>query len=336
MLLQSTLIFITSLILIGLVKKYALNLGLIDKPNKRSVHINPIARGAGIGFYLAVLIVLPMFNISSLLLYKYTYIATFIIFIAGVLDDYRGITFNFKFFVIIVSTILLSFDNIIISTLGIYFSFELSLGWFALPFTIFAVVGFTNALNLIDGLDGLASSISIVILISFFTIGYYHNDIFMQLLSLAFIATLLAFLFYNWYPASIFMGDSGSLILGFIISILAIKSLEYIPTTAILFIAAVPILDTIVVMIRRKKNGRSMFLADRCHIHHIIKKLFNDNTKVAVGFLICIQILYSLFGLSVFNGINEFYLLSFFILNILLQYYILSLLIKKLNIECKS
>ena len=336
MLLQSILIFITSLILIGLVKKYAPNLGLIDNPNQRSVHLKPTARGAGIGFYLAVLIVLPMFNMSSLLLYKYTYIATFIIFIAGVLDDYRGITSNFKFLVIIVSTILLSFDHIIISTLGVYFGFELSLGWFALPFTIFAVVGFTNALNLIDGLDGLASSISIVILVTFFTIGYHHNDIFMQLLSLAFIATLLAFLFYNWYPASIFMGDSGSLILGFIISVLAIKSLEYIPTTAILFISAIPILDTIVVMIRRKKSGNSMVSADRCHIHHIIKKLFSNNTKIAVSFLVFVQVLYSLVGLFIYKGINEFFVLIFFILNILLQYYILSLLIKKLNIECKS
>jgi UDP-GlcNAc:undecaprenyl-phosphate GlcNAc-1-phosphate transferase len=147
MLFQSTLIFITSLILIGLVKKYAPTLGLIDNPNQRSVHFKPIARGAGIGFYLAVLVVLPMFNVSSLLLYKYTYIGTFTIFIAGVLDDYRGITSNLKFFVIIISTVLLSFDNIIISTLGVYFGFELSLGWFALPFTILAVVVFPTPLG---------------------------------------------------------------------------------------------------------------------------------------------------------------------------------------------
>ena len=111
-----------------------------------------------------------------------------------------------------------------------------------LPFTIFALAGFTNALNLIDGLD---ASISIVILSSFLYIGYIHKNELMIVLCSLTIASLLAFLIFNWNPAKIFMGDSGSLFLGFIISVVACISLEYIHPIAIFYLAALPIVDTL-------------------------------------------------------------------------------------------
>ena len=212
--------------------------------------------------------------------------------------------------------------------------FELSLGWFALPFTMFAVVGFTNALNLIDGLDGLAATVSIVILGSFFAVGYMHDDLFMMIISGAFISALLAFLVFNWYPASIFMGDSGSLTLGFVISVLAIKSLAYLPTVSILFIAAIPILDTLVVMVRRKMNGRSMFSADRCHIHHILRHFFAEDTRKTVLFLGVLQGIYSLTGLHLDRHMDEGFLLILFLLNIVLIYMFLAAMIKRQKREC--
>jgi len=171
MFLEFLLVFIVSLWLIRIVRNNAHYWGLVDIPNERSTHVEHTARGAGIGFYSAVAFIVPFFNLDLILSYIWTCTAILLIFIVGVLDDHRDTSPNTKFFVIILSTVLLSFDNILINDLGTFFGMELSLGWFALPFTIFAVAGFTNALNLIDGLDGLAATISIVILGTFFAVG---------------------------------------------------------------------------------------------------------------------------------------------------------------------
>ena len=334
MFLEFLLIFLLSLGLISIIKNNAHRWGLIDIPNVRSAHAEHTPSGAGIGFYLAVAFILPVFYFDLILSSIWTCITILLIFIVGVLDDHHDTSPNIKFFVIILSTVLLSFDHIIINDLGTFFGFELSLGWFALPFTIFAVVGFTNALNLIDGLDGLAATVSIVILGTFFAVGYQNDDLFMMLVSGAFISALLAFLVFNWHPASIFMGDSGSLTLGFVISMLAIKSLEYLPTISILFIAAIPILDTLVVMIRRKLNGRSMFSADRCHIHHILRHFFAEDTQKTVLFLGVLQAIYSMTGLQLDKNMDEGYLLILFLLNVVLLYLFLAAMIKRQKREC--
>ncbi len=328
------LVFVISLWLINIIKNNASHWGLVDIPNARSSHTNHTPRGAGIGFYLAVALILPLFYFDILLSYIWTIVAIFSVFTVGVLDDHHDTSPNTKFFVILISTILLSFDHIIISDLGTFFGFELSLGYVALPFTLFAVIAFTNALNLIDGLDGLAASISIVILGSFFTIGYQNSDLFMMILSGAFISSLLAFLLFNWHPASIFMGDSGSLTLGFVISLLAIKSLAYIPAISILFLTAIPILDTFVVVIRRKRTGRSIFSADRCHMHHVLQHFFAEDTQKTVLFLVVFQLIYSLTGLQLDKNLDEGYLLILFIFNIIFLYLFLSAMIKRQKREC--
>ncbi|KYJ87604.1 glycosyltransferase family 4 protein [Sulfurovum riftiae] len=327
-------VFVLSALLIYVVKEHAEKWGMTDIPNDRSTHVHHTVRGAGIGFYLATVIVLALFSHEMVLSHLWTFVAIFLVFFVGVLDDHNDTSPNTKFFIIILSTVFLYFDGIVISDLGIFFGVELSLGWFALPFTIFAVTGFTNALNLIDGLDGLAGTISIVILLGFFTVGYQYDDLFMMYLSGSFIAALSAFLIYNWHPASIFMGDSGSLTLGFIISLLAIRSLEYLPTISILFVAAIPILDTLVVMIRRKRNGRSMFSADRCHIHHILRHFFAEDTPKTVFFLGVFQAVYTFTGLQLAKDTDEGYLLMLFALNVITFYLFLGAMIKRQKREC--
>jgi len=334
MYLEFILIFIFSLVLVSLVKYYAPKIGLMDIPNERSAHCSIIPRGAGIGFYLAVAIILPLFHFDIILSNGWTFLAIFLVFFIGVLDDHHDTSPNTKFIVLIISSILLSLDNVIIDDLGVFFGLQLTLGWLAIPFTIFAIVGFTNALNLIDGLDGLAATISIVILGTFFTVGYLHDDFFMMMVSMAFIASLLAFLVFNWNPASIFMGDSGSLTLGFVISVLAVKSLAYLPTVSILFVTAIPLLDTLIVMIRRKLNGRSAFSADRCHLHHILRHFFAEDTKKTVLFLGVLQMMYSLTGLQLDKDMDEGYLLILFGLNIVLLYLFLGAMIKRQKRKC--
>ncbi len=334
MFLEFVTIFILSLVLVGLVKRYAPALGLIDIPNDRSTHVNHTPRAAGIGFFLAAASVLPFFHFDLLLQYSWTFLAIFLVFAIGVLDDHHDASPNAKFIVLIVSTVLLSFNGLVIDDVGTFFGLPITLGWFAIPFTVFAVTGFTNALNLIDGLDGLAGTVSIVILSTFFIVGYQHDDIFMMTISMAFIASLLAFLVYNWQPASIFMGDSGSLTLGFIISVLAVKSLDYLPTVSILFIAALPIFDTLVVMARRKLKGRSMFSADRCHMHHIIRHFFMEDTQKTVLFFGVLQAIYSITGLQLDKQMDEGYLFILFLLNTTLLYLLLGAMIKRQKRDC--
>jgi len=334
MYIEFIVIFILSLVFVNLVKIYAPKIGLMDIPNGRSSHCSIVPRGAGIGFYLSVALILPVFHFDLIFSYVWTALAIFLVFIIGVLDDHHDASPHTKFFVIILATVLLFFDNIVISDLGTFFGFDLSLGWLALPFTVLAVVGFTNALNLVDGLDGLAATVSIVMLGTFFTVGYQYDDLFMMVISGAFISSLLAFLFFNWNPASIFMGDSGSLTLGFIIAMLAIKSLAYLPTVSILFISAIPSLDTLVVMLRRKLNGRSMFSADRCHMHHILRHFFAENTKKTVLFLGLLQAIYSVTGLQLDKNMDEGYLLVLFLLNIVMLYLFLGAMIKRQKREC--
>jgi UDP-GlcNAc:undecaprenyl-phosphate GlcNAc-1-phosphate transferase len=327
-------VFLLSIVFIQVVRYYAPKIGLIDIPNERSTHQNSVPRGAGVGFSLAIFAIFAIFHTSLMVEYLWTSLAIMMVFIVGLLDDHHDTSPHTKFIVIIIATLFLSFDGIMIDELGTFFGIDLRLGWLVLPFTIFAVSGFTNALNLIDGLDGLAATISIVILVVFLRIGIVHDDSFLTVLSSLTIVALLAFLWFNWHPATIFMGDSGSLTLGFIISVLAIKSLVYIPTVSILFIAALPILDTLVVMIRRKRSGRSFFAADRCHIHHIMRHFFAENTPRTVMALGVMQAIYSLTGFQLDKQADEGGVLVLFLLNVILLYLFLDAMIKRQKREC--
>lgn len=295
--LKLLLTFLLSLVFIKLIINKATFLGLRDIPNERSSHTKITPRGAGIGFGFAIFLSIFFTKFDLFISTYLVFIAIFLVFIVGILDDHKDASPKAKFYVIFTSTLLLFLDDISIYSLGSYFGYEISLWYFALPFTMFALAGFTNALNLIDGLDGLSASISIVILSAFLYIGFINNDELIYTLSIFTIVSLIAFLFFNWNPASIFMGDSGSLLLGFIISTVAVLSLKYIHPIAIFYLAAVPILDTIIVMVRRIKKGISPFNPDKTHIHHILLKFFSKNVKKTVLFLVLVQSLFSLVGL---------------------------------------
>jgi UDP-GlcNAc:undecaprenyl-phosphate GlcNAc-1-phosphate transferase len=334
MLFEAFSIFLLSFLLIFWVRRVAPKIGLLDIPNERSTHCNIIPRGAGVGFVSAVLLGLVFFQWDILVNYLWTFLAICLVFMVGFLDDHKDTSPNTKFFVIMAATGMVLLDGIKIDDIGIFFGYHLQLGWLAIPFTILAVVGFTNALNLIDGLDGLAAGISIVIFGALLMVGYIHQDMFILSLSLFFIAALGAFLLFNWNPASIFMGDSGSLVLGFTIAILSIKALAYLPAVSILFLAAIPNMDVLIVLFRRKRSGRSVFSADRCHLHHIIHRFFSQNTKKTVLFLIVLQAIYSLTGLQLDKSIDGGYLMVLFLLNIVLLYLGLSTMIKRLKLDC--
>ena len=315
--------FFTTIIFIFLIIKFANKLSLIDIPNKRSMHKTIKPRGAGIAFYLSFLLTTLFFNQEFLEQNLFFFIATFLIFLIGIIDDIKGSSPKIKFiFIIIAITLLFFTTNLKITSLQKWFGIDISLAFpISLIFTIFAVTGYTNALNLLDGLDGLAGSIALIILLSFLYLGIRYHDNFIIYISTIFIINIIAFLIFNWYPSKIFMGDSGSLILGFIISILAIKLSSYISIASILFLAALPILDTILVMSRRIKNKKSPFIADKTHVHHILLKK-HTKVDVTVMILILIQANFSMLGILLSHTKNEFlFALFLFFLFLFFKYF---------------
>ncbi|RUM44167.1 MAG: undecaprenyl/decaprenyl-phosphate alpha-N-acetylglucosaminyl 1-phosphate transferase [Hydrogenimonas sp.] len=314
--------FLLTLIALFIFMKYAKAFGFIDLPNHRSMHTKTIPRGAGIAFVLSsllVLLLLTLFDYGESQSFSLIYLSIAIIFIGGILDDYKGISPKLKFLFILFATFLLTVDGIFIHSLGVYLGYEITLPTLlAIPFTFFAIAGFTNALNLLDGLDGLAGTVSVIMMGAFIWIGYTHHDTLMVTLSAIFMASLVAFLLFNWYPAKFFMGDSGSLTLGFVIAILAIRAMDHIAPTAVLFILAIPVLDTFVVITRRVQRGRSPLMADKNHMHHILFNRYED-MKYTVIVLIGIQIAFTMIGLQLQHADNFLSLILFGLLFFLLM-----------------
>lgn len=306
-------IFIIAIVLHVILIRNAGFLKLMDIPNERSSHKKAIPRGAGIAIVLSIFSVELLFNLEYFLSYIYIYIAIFLVFLIGLIDDRNDVSPRLKFVVILFATMLIYYDGIYIDYLGTYFSYDVILPWFLIfPFTFFAIAGFTNGFNLIDGLDGLAGSIAFVMLSTFFSIGIIYNDTLLITLSSSFIIAIIAFLIFNWNPAKIFMGDSGSLTLGFVISILSIESIQYISPAAVLFIMALPILDTFVVMRRRLQRGHSIFKADKNHMHHFLLNVKGD-VRFTVILLVSIQIIFSILGFQLQEN-DDFLTLVLFVL----------------------
>jgi len=270
-----TLITIPPIIL--LIRKYK----LYDVPDHRKEHAIPVPTMGGIaimaGMMAALLFWFPFSNELALI---YFFFSIAVLFVLGIMDDLRDLSARYKFIIEIGLATLIALSGIRIT------SFEGLLGITDLStsaqytVTIVAIVGITNAFNLIDGIDGLAGGLgfmSLMILGLFLTILQDANT---ALVAFALAGALLAFLYYNFNPARIFMGDTGSLVLGFVIAVLCIRLLEVnfasvnpLLNHAPVFITGIvliPVFDTVRVFSIRIWNGKSPFVADRIHIHHIL------------------------------------------------------------------
>ncbi len=294
---------------------------LLDIPNARSSHKLATPKVGGIAifsiFFLS-LFLYPSFLSNNI----FSILAIVLIFAVGIFDDLLELSPYPKFAVIIISSILIIFDGYTINSLGTYFSVTASLGILSIPFTIFAVVGFTNALNLIDGLDGLAGSVSLVILLGFIYLGVIHNDSTILYLSSIIAIGISVFLLFNLHPAKIFLGDNGALLVGFIIAMVAIKLLDYISPTSVFFLTGIPILDTLFVMVNRIKNKKSPFVADKTHLHHQIFRHTKDGKKT-VYILALSQVMFTLIGLSLIDN-SDFLNISIFMTTYMLFFIMLT------------
>jgi UDP-GlcNAc:undecaprenyl-phosphate GlcNAc-1-phosphate transferase len=305
--------------------KYAEQLGLYDVPNIRSMHKQATPSSSGIAVFIAVFIVSIFADMGDYENYSMLIVAVFMVFLLGVFDDIKNFPAKYKLIVIATAALMTSFDNIIVWNAGVFFGYKIVLAWYiAIPFTIFAITSFTNSFNLIDGLDGLAGTLSIIILSALWYLGYTHNDFLLFGIPSLIIPAMLAFLYFNWNPAKTFMGDSGSLTLGFLIAILSIRSLNYVEPMMLLYLVALPVIDTIVIIIRRKKAGYSIFKPDKNHSHHVFLRIFNGNVKTAVTVLAMIQLIYVLFGITLASSLPQEVLLLIFAVNVVGWYLFLS------------
>jgi len=303
---QLFIITLMSYFVVKQIIEHAVSLDLLDIPNERSHHCNIIPRGAGIGFIGVLFAALVIFEFQLFLEYWFIFLAILIVFGVGIYDDRHEVSAKIKFITIFIAVLILCLNGMCIDSLGVWYGYDIHLVWWlAVPFTLFALAGFTNALNLLDGIDGISGTVSIVILLFFAFLGFEHGDHLLVVLSTFTIASVIGFLFLNWSPAKIFMGDSGSLSLGFIISVLAVLSLPYVHPIAIPYLTAIPILDTLIVMIRRIRRGKSPFKPDKTHLHHILVKFFENNVPKTVIFLAVMQTIFSGIGYAIIDSMHK-------------------------------
>ena len=299
-----------SFFLTGLVLKFSHRFKLYDRNEERKVHAGAIPRlgGVAIMFSLGIGILAGEFLVGKLVLSGHHNFRTIIlwgfalgaVFLLGLVDDLRGLNAYQKFPIQFAIALFLYFVGFRIENLSLPWGGDFHLGMWGLPLELLWVVGVMNAINIIDGLDGLAAGISLVASLSMFTVFFVHGKYPYAAVMAGVGGALLGFLPYNVHPARIFMGDSGSLSLGFILGTLAMKSSEKANLTVSLSVAFVilfiPLMDTALALLRRWKNKKPLFSADNDHIHHRLFKKTGSQGK-AVLILVLISALFS------FNGV---------------------------------
>ena len=278
------LAFSVSICLTPLVRRMAFKYDVCAKPNHRTIHKKATPQLGGISIFVAFFI-----GILVILFYKdaqfdalrkeglvFLLAGSFIL-LLGIYDDIKGANCYHKFFVQIFAGIVVILFGYKITAVTNPFGDPILLRIFSIPFTLLWIVGITNALNLIDGLDGLAAGISLGVSCIMLFISLWFGN-----LISAFPAAILAgaiggFLVYNFNPAKIFLGDSGSLLIGFLLACFSINGTFRSDSAVAIYIPIVvlgiPIIDTMLAIIRRMRKGLHLFKADKEHIHHRLLKL---------------------------------------------------------------
>lgn len=270
--------FIFTVFSIPLFKKLAYKWNIVDCPDERKIHTFSIPYLGGIPIYLSFALVLffilknPLYKQFNFQIIGLLLGSTGIV-ILGLVDDIKKISPKQKLLGQILCASILYFFKIRINFLTNPFGGEITLNFLSFPLTIFWIVLLINSINLIDGLDGLCAGICFIASSSLFAISLGQKDPFLTVLSISLAGTTLGFLKHNFYPAKIFMGDTGSMFLGFILASMAIMSGgKKIGTSITLLVPIVifglPFLDTFIAIIRRTKNKQNIFKPDKRHLHH--------------------------------------------------------------------
>ena len=330
-----TLFFVSlilTLLLTPQARRLATALGAVDIPdNDRRVHKTPTPRMGGVAIYVAFLLTLlsvPLLRsavshefTSDLRWYGAIAAPATLIFWLGVYDDLRGASAWLKVVIQILAAALLYGFGFGVSGLSLPFGGALGFPWWlSFPLTALWVVGITNAFNLIDGIDGLAAGASAFALISILFFSVAGGNSAVSLTSAILIGAVIGFLYFNFHPASIFLGDSGSLFLGFMVAALSLAGSQKGTTTIAIAIPLVsfglPVLDVGLAIVRRFLRGQPLLQSDRGHIHHRLLDHGLSQRQTAI-LLYGICGLFSLFGLLLLNPARSVSALVFCIVGVL-------------------
>lgn len=284
-----TMVFV--MLFMPIIKRIAVYVGALDIPDKRKVHSTPIPRLGGLGIYAGFVLGYMLFGHQSVQMNSIL-IGSFIIILTGMIDDMKPIPAKYKFLGQLAAALIIPFYGGIVlrdvSAFGIYINF----GILSYPLTAFFIVAAINCVNLIDGLDGLAGGISAIY---FLTIGIIslvqkNTNGLDTILTFIMLGSTLGFLKHNFNPASIFMGDSGSMFLGYMIAVIALLGYKNVTFTSFIvpiFLLAIPILDTAFAILRRFINHKPISMPDKNHLHHqFLKKNFSQRRTVLTIYFI--------------------------------------------------
>lgn len=267
------------------VKTVGLKLGIVDRPNARKIHKNPVVRVGGVSIFIgaisALLIIWRLGGFSMVSPDREGEIGAVIFgsiafFFIGLADDLFNLTPISRLIAQLVVATICWFMGVRIDFLSVPFDSLIQLGWLSLPITVIWLVGMANAINWIDGVDGLAAGVSGIAAVVMLVVTLFMNQPGAALIAAALAGGALGFLRYNFNPAQIFMGDGGAYFMGFTLAGVGVIGLvKTTAVTAVLLpylILAVPILDMSAVIFSRISKGKSPFIADKSHLHHWLLK----------------------------------------------------------------
>ena len=301
--------FIASLLLTFIVKKVAKHIGALDIPNKRKIHKVPTPRLGGLAMFGGFLIGYMLYGTISTQMIS-VLIGGFVLILTGIVDDIKPVKASHKFiFQLIAASIVVIYGKLYFSNLTILgWTLEFP-NWLNMFLSIFFIVSIINAINLADGLDGLASGISAIYFATIAILGIIRNNLggLDIILALIMLGSSLGFLFHNFPPAKIFMGDTGSMFLGFMIAIIALLGYKVTTITSIIvpiLILSVPIFDTGFAMLRRILKHESISTPDSEHLHFQILRMTSSQTK-SVLIIYAINILFSAVSIFYVLGDNQ-------------------------------
>lgn len=275
--------WMAAIVLTPLVRQASIRLGFVDKPGGRKIQANAIALGGGVAVLGATLVAVAgaflfadaaltvtFFGSDARLLVGLA-VAAIATLVLGVYDDATDLRGLYKLLGQLAISGVLVYLGLRMNVFAVLGN-EVHLGWLSVPFSIFWLVGSTNAINLLDGIDGLASSIGLVLCLTLAAINAYFGNFPEAVVTLALAGALFGFLRYNFAPASIYLGDAGSMVIGLVIGAIALqtnlKTPAFVAMVVPLAVWAVPILDSGAAIVRRRLTGRSIFAPDRGHLHH--------------------------------------------------------------------
>jgi len=292
----------------------------VDVPNARSAHTQPIARLGGIAIFVSFLVsVVFTFMVGESayesfkeewLLISGLLLGSTVIFLVGLWDDLKSLCARHKLCAQVVGALIISLAGARLTHITVQDLFSINLGWMSYPVTFLWVIGITNSINLIDGVDGLAGGISIIACGAVAALSVIQGNFVLAILMFGLLGSLTGFLFFNFYPARIFMGDCGSLFLGFMISgatlIMASQTKSLIGIGLPILVLGIPIFDTCFSMLRRFLDRRGVMSPDNGHFHHkLLQRGFMHHQVALTAYAVTVAISGLGMGMLATRGIDS-------------------------------